>query len=409
MKNIAVLGYGVVGSGVAEVLLSRGEALSKRVGEPINIKYILDIRDFPDSPFSDRIIKDFSIIERDDTVSVVAECIGGLEPAFDYVTRCLRAGKSVVTSNKELIATKGAQLLRLAHSLGLNLFFEASVGGGIPIIKPLHQCLGANEIKSIAGILNGTTNYIITKMVNEGQPFADALKKAQELGYAESDPTADVEGHDACRKICILASIAFGKHVYPDQVYTCGITKLSPADFSFAGSIGRTIKLIAFAMKNDSGKITAMVTPALIPLSSQLASISDVFNGIVVDGDATGEVLFYGKGAGKFPTASAMVSDIIDALCADGSVTSLFWEDSEEGFAESSLDAVMPAYMRLSGDGAISLLKERFGSALVCSSDGAGGWCAVTPPVPGRELVSLREMITNAGGSILCEAKVLDF
>ena len=312
MVEIAVMGHGVVGSGVVEVLTTHRESIARRAQEEIGIKYILDLRDFPDSPYADKFTKNFEDIVNDPEVRVVVEVMGGLRLAFEYVCRCMEAGKSVVTSNKELVAAKGAELLKIARDHNVNFLFEASVGGGIPIIRPLHQCLAANDVIEIAGILNGTTNFILTKMIRESMSFEDALALAQKLGYAERNPAADVEGHDACRKICILASLAYGKHVYPEQVHTEGITDITLADVEYAENWGGVIKLIGQVKKQTSGKLQIIVCPMFVPAESQLSSVDDVFNGILVRGDATGDVVFYGKGAGKLPTASAVVADVID-------------------------------------------------------------------------------------------------
>lgn len=313
MVKVAILGFGTVGSGVAEVLTGHEESIARKVNDLIQLKYILDIRDFPDSPFADRFVKDFSVIEADPEVDIVVETIGGATIALDYTKRALEAGKSVITSNKELVATHGYELLQLAKSKNVSYLFEASVGGGIPIIRPLSQCLAANNILEIYGILNGTTNYILTRMIRAGLPFEAALKEAQDNGYAERDPSADIEGHDACRKICILAAIAFGRHVYPQQVPTEGITKVTLADVDYAEAAGKKIKLLGRAIRMDDGKICAYVAPHLIDGSHPLAGVEDVFNGISVRGDAIGDVMFYGRGAGKLPTASAVVADVIDA------------------------------------------------------------------------------------------------
>lgn len=328
MVKVAVLGHGTVGSGVVELLLKNSKSITARAGQEIEVKYVLDIRDFPDSPYSEKFTKDFQLILNDPEISIVAEVMGGLSPAFEYVRALLESGKSVVTSNKELVAAKGAELLAAAKANNVNFFFEASVGGGIPIIRPMHQCLAANQISEVAGILNGTTNFILTKMIEEQMPFDTALKLAQELGYAERDPSADVEGHDACRKICILASLAFGEHVYPNTVYTEGITKLSLDDVAYADSFDGVIKLIGRAKRLSEGKMIATVFPAILNKHSQLANINDVFNGILIRGDATGDVVFYGRGAGKLPTASAVVADIIDITKANCTSKSLSWKDS---------------------------------------------------------------------------------
>ena len=314
MAKIAILGLGTVGSGVAEVLEKNAASIERKAGEPVTVKYVLGRHDYPDSPYGHLVVQDFSIIEQDPEVTVVAECIGGSDAARDYTLRALRAGKSVVTSNKEVVAEYGDEFLKLAKEKNLNYLFEASVGGGIPIIRPLASCLAANEISEIYGILNGTTNYILTKMIKEGLPFETALSQAQEKGYAEADPTDDVMGFDACRKICILASLSFGRHVYPRQVPTVGITGITGEDVALAEAAGKRIKLLGRALRQEDGKVVAYVSPHLIDEAHQLAGVEDVFNGIVVCGDAIGDVMFYGRGAGKLPTASAVSADIIDAV-----------------------------------------------------------------------------------------------
>ena len=289
MVQVAIMGYGVVGSGVAEILQTHKKSLEKKAQEEIGIKYILDLRDFPGDPLADKFTKDFNDILNDGEVSVVVETMGGLSYAYQYVKSLLEHGKSVVTSNKELVAAKGAELLQIAADKNVNFLFEASVGGGIPIIRPISQCLAANEIDQIAGILNGTTNFILTKMIHEQMGFDEALKLAQQLGYAEKDPTADIEGFDSVRKICILASLTFGKHVYPDNIHTEGITKITPEDVEYAASWGGVIKLIGSVKMLEDGRIDIFVSPMFIENESQLAGVSDVFNGIMVRGDATGE------------------------------------------------------------------------------------------------------------------------
>ena len=350
MVEIAVMGHGVVGSGVVEVLTTHRESIARRAHEEIDIKYILDLRDFPDSPYAEKFTKDFEVIVNDPEVRVVVEVMGGLHPAFEFTCRCMEAGKSVVTSNKELVASKGAELLKIARDHNVNFLFEASVGGGIPIIRPLHQCLAANDVIEIAGILNGTTNFILTKMIRESMPFDEALALAQKLGYAERNPEADVEGHDACRKICILASLAYGKHVYPDQVHTEGISSISLADVEYADNWGSVIKLIGQVKKQESGKLQIIVCPMFVPGDSQLSSVDDVFNGILVRGDATGDVVFYGKGAGKLPTASAVVADVIDCVKHFASRKYLFWEDGSKDYVEDYMEDSVSMYVRASSD-----------------------------------------------------------
>ena len=313
MVNVAILGFGTVGSGVAEVIYKNNSHIAQKVANQINVKYILDIRDFPDSIFADRIVHDFSVIENDPEVDVVVETIGGATIALDYTRRALSAGKNVVTSNKELVACHGYQLLQIAKEKGVSYLFEASVGGGIPIIRPITQCLAANELLEISGILNGPTNYILTRMIQAGLSFEDALKEAQEKGYAERNPSADIDGHDACRKICILSALAFGRHIYPEQVPTQGITGITLSDVAYARSAGMKIKLLGRAVRRADDKVCAFVAPHLVPERSPLGNVEDVFNGIALRGDAIGDVMFYGRGAGKLPTASAVVADVMDA------------------------------------------------------------------------------------------------
>jgi homoserine dehydrogenase len=322
MINVAILGFGVVGSGVAEVLTQNQSIIENKLGHKVNIKYILDLREFPDSPFAHLVIHDFNTILNDPEVDIVAEMMGGSHSAYDFSKAALLAGKSVVTSNKEVVANFGAELLDIARASGVAYLFEASVGGGIPIIRPMCNDLASNNIKEISGILNGTTNYILTKMTKEGLAFADVLKDAQDKGYAERNPAADVEGLDAARKIVILAALAFGKAISPSSIYTEGITSISVEDVEIAESFGYAVKLIGHAKQVD-GKILAMVSPRLIPLCEPLASINDVFNGILLDGDMVGKVMFYGPGAGKLPTASAVCADIVDAAAHVGNTLKL--------------------------------------------------------------------------------------
>ncbi len=358
MISVALMGHGVVGSGVAEILYTHKQKLFAAIGEEIDLKHILDLREFPDSPFADRFTKDFNVIADDIEVRVVVETMGGLHPAYEFVKECLSRGKSVVTSNKELVAAYGAELLSIASQQSANFLFEASVGGGIPIIRPINQCLVANNVSEIAGILNGTTNFILTKMFYEGMGFDEALKLAQELGYAERNPEADVEGHDACRKICILASLAFGKHIYPDAVHTEGITKITAADVAYAESWGGVIKLIGSVKKLGRDCIDIIVAPMFVPSHSQLSSIDDVFNGIMVRGDCTGDVVFYGKGAGKLPTASAVVADVVDCIKHLKTRKYLSWADSDNSSVLPYEQSVRAMYVRGVADDAAAAYDE---------------------------------------------------
>ena len=314
MIKAAIMGHGTVGSGVYEVFEMNAEKIARVVGEPVEVKYVLDLRDFSSLPYGHKFVTDFSVIENDPEVTVVAEVMGGVGAAYEFTKRCLLAGKSVCTSNKELVATRGEELLKIAADKGVNYMFEASVGGGIPIIRPMLQCLAANEFDEICGILNGTTNYILTQMIHNGVTFADALRQAQLNGYAEKDPTADIEGHDACRKICILADLAFGDKFDPDEVSCEGISKVTLEDVANAEKLGCVIKLIGRAVRNEDGTAYAYVAPHLIHKENLLASVEDVFNAIMVNGNATGDVMFYGKGAGKLATASAVVADMLDSI-----------------------------------------------------------------------------------------------
>ncbi|WP_312693428.1 homoserine dehydrogenase [Caproiciproducens sp.] len=376
MVEIAVMGYGVVGSGVVEVLTNHVENIAKRAKEQINIKYILDLREFPGSPFADKFTNSFDKILNDPEIKIVVEVMGGLKPAFEYVKRCLEAGKSVVTSNKELVAAKGAELLKIAQKNNLNFLFEASVGGGIPIIRPISQCLAANDVVEIAGILNGTTNFILTKMIREQMTFDDTLALAQKLGYAERNPAADVEGYDACRKICILASLAYGKHVYPEQVHTEGITGITLADVEYAAAWGGVVKLIGQVKMMGDGKLQIIVCPMFIPRDSQLANVDDVFNGIMVRGDSTGDVVFYGKGAGKLPTASAVVADVIDCVKHFKARKYLYWEDGSKDYVEDYLLNDVAMFVRAETDNediAFKNINKIFGGVTRLSRKRAAG------------------------------------
>lgn len=327
MFDIAILGFGTVGSGVMEVIEKNGDMVSQNAAQDIRVKYIVDIRDFTGSPYEKLFVKDFAVVENDPDIRVVVETIGGVGVAYDFTRRSLQKGKSVVTSNKELVATHGYELTQLAKQNGVNYLFEASVGGGIPIIRPITQCLAANRINEIYGILNGTTNYILTEMVKNGLPFETALRQAQDNGYAEANPEADIKGYDVCRKICILAALCFGRHIYPDQVPTEGIEAVTLEDISYAGRIGYKIKLLGRAIHMDNGRIAAYVAPHLVKDDNLISGVEGVMNGIIVRGNAIGDVMFYGAGAGKLPTASAVVADIIDAAKHVNARKWISWED----------------------------------------------------------------------------------
>ena len=407
------MGYGTVGSGVAEVIANNHESIVKKSSQPeLEVKYILDLRDFPGDVNEKKKIKDFNIILNDPEVAVVVETMGGLHPAYEFVSSCLSAGKSVVTSNKELVAAKGDELLKIAKDKNVNFLFEASVGGGIPIIRPISQCLAANRIDEIAGILNGTTNFILTMMIDKNMSFEDALKLAQDNGYAEKDPTADVEGHDACRKICILAALCFGKHVYPKDVHTEGITKITLTDVEYVRSWGGVIKLIARASRVGEDKISAIVSPALVKNSSQLAGVNDVFNAILVRGDATGDVVFYGKGAGKLPTASAVVADILDCARHMTERKDFGWESGTDNYVVDYTELETALYVRAETSDKEKSEKDIisvFGKAEILERAGApeNEIAFVTPWASEKELEA--KLKTGSSLNVLSKIRVVDY
>lgn len=373
MKKAALLGCGIVGGGVAAIMRDNAAYLEKSVGEPVELKYILEKRDCSGEPWADRVIGDFSVIENDPEVSVVAECIGGVGVAYEFVKRALLAGKSVVTCNKQMIAERGLELLEIAEDKGVFLLFEASVGGGIPLIRPLTNCLSANRIEEVCGIVNGTTNYILTQMIQCGESFENALADAQKLGYAEADPSADVDGIDAMRKICILADLCFGSNVPPEKVSTEGIRGVSTTDAMLAERLGYAIKLLAHAKRLDETHFTAFVAPHLVPKSSLLANVGGVMNAVLVRGNAVGETLFYGAGAGRMPTASAMVADILDTMRRGNGRKFIEWgPEQPERFVDP---ADVPARWFVRWDGA-------HGSDILPGAVSAEGCCAaVTEPM----------------------------
>ncbi len=361
--KIAIMGFGVVGSGVGEVVTKNQEILVKKCGEPIEIAHILDLRDFPDSQFK-CFTKDFNDILNDPEVGVVVETMGGVNPAYTFTKQLLEAGKQVVTSNKELVATHGTELIAIAREKGINYLFEASVGGGIPIIRPMYSCLTAGEATDVFGILNGTTNYILTQMFGCGESFENALKSAQQKGYAEADPTADVEGFDTCRKIAILAALAFGKALDCKEISTEGITKITAEDVAYAETLGYAIKLIGHATRAEDG-IYAAVFPAFVPKDNPLAGINDVFNGIVVKGEDLGDVMFYGRGAGKLPTANAVVADVVDAIKHKNVNIIIKWEEHDPKLQSKGETLRYAYYVRFKGAAPASI-KD---SAVVAYSD----------------------------------------
>ncbi len=370
MVNIAVLGYGTVGSGVVEVLRTNRKAINNRAGQEINLKYVLDLRDFPGDPVEEVLVHDFDTILNDDDVKIVVEVMGGVNPAYQFVKSALLKGKSACTSNKELVAKHGAELIQIARDNNVNFLFEASVGGGIPIIRPLNQSLTADEIVEISGILNGTTNYILTKMSQEGLDFDTVLREAQKLGYAERNPEADVEGYDACRKIAILSSLACGHQVDFEDIYTEGITRITERDFRYADALGVKIKLIGTGKKVGDG-VCAMVAPKMIDNEHPLAGVNGVMNAIFVKGNVLGDVMFYGAGAGKLPTASAVVSDVVDAVKHMGTNIMTIWSQEKQKLVDMK-DAKTRFFIRVKGsaDEGLDEIKALFGNGQVISIPG---------------------------------------
>ena len=368
MIKIAVLGYGVVGSGVVHVLDKNSAVISQNAGQSIEVKYILDIAEFPDSPYQSKFVKDFKVIENDPEVAVVVEAIGGVDAALEYTRRSLEAGKNVVTSNKEVVAEFGSRLLKLAKEKEVNYLFEASVGGGIPVIRPLAQCMTANIVYEIYGILNGTTNYILTDMERNGADFSEALHEAQKKGYAEADPTSDIEGHDTCRKICILSSLAFGQHILPRQVPTVGITSVTIDDMRCAGNLGYKIKLLG-RVRAVGDRISVYVAPHLISKHTILADTDDVMNGVVIRGNAVGNVVFCGAGAGKLPTASAVVADVIDAAKHLHTRRWISWAEGSDDFIADSMLLNSAWYIRT--DATRDKVEKEFGSVIFADDTGS--------------------------------------
>lgn len=380
--KIAVLGYGTIGSGVVEVVTKNAASIEKRAGEKIEVKYVLDLRDFPGDPVQDILVHDYSVIAEDEEIGVIVETMGGTKPAYEFVKTALLNGKSVCTSNKELVAAHGAELIRIAREKNINFFFEASVGGGIPIIRPLNQCITADEIEEINGILNGTTNFILTKMADEGADFADVLKQAQELGYAEKDPTADVEGYDACRKIAILTSLAYGKQVDYGDIYTEGITKITADDFKYAKQAGLAIKIFGTSRKKD-GSFYAMVAPQMVGADHPLYSVNGVFNAISVTGNMLGDVMFYGAGAGKLPTASAVVADVVAAVKHQGENVPVTW--SADKLQISSVEEMENRFFVRVGEAEKENIARVFGDVQMIDAGIAGECGFITPVLKEKE------------------------
>ena len=371
MINVAVLGFGVVGSGTTALITENAELIKNKVGSDVYVKRILDLRDFPDSPFADRITHDINDIINDEDISVVCELIGGLHPAYEFTVAALNAGKSVVTSNKEIVATLGVELLEIAAKNGVSYMFEAAVGGGIPVLRPLAEDLATvNSIERVDGILNGTTNYILTKMKEDGASFADALAGAQKKGYAEADPSADIEGKDTCRKICILGAIAFGKLLDVNSISTKGITALTLSDIENAERMGYSVRLIGSAFRDGCGRTVELVRPCFVAHEDPLSRISDVFNGIKVRGNYVGDVVFYGRGAGSEPTASAVASDVIRIACG-AAVKTAPWIPANTEDVGCAADVCAKYYVYAETKD-VSLIQRYFGRIDKLISENAG-------------------------------------
>lgn len=388
MIKAAIMGYGTIGSGVAEVLVQNRDVIALQAGQEVELKYVLDLRDYPDSPVADKIVHDFHVIEQDREVKIVVETMGGLNPAYPFVKACLLAGKHVATSNKALVAAHGTELLAIAREKGVNFLFEASVGGGIPIIRPMYRCLMGERIEEITGILNGTTNFILTKMDKEGEAFEAALKEAQNLGYAERNPEADVEGHDACRKIAILTAMATGKEVDFQDIHTEGITQITDIDFKYAEKMGTSVKLLGSSRIKD-GKVYAFVAPVMIEKSHPLYSVSDVFNGIMVKGNMLGASMFYGSGAGKLPTASAVVADIIEAARNLDRNLPIGWSGEKQAI-ESMAQAKFRYFLRVAGScrNKAEDIKRAFGKVEVVELYGMDEFAVLTTEMSEGEFIA---------------------
>ena len=381
MVNIAVLGYGTVGSGVVEVIDTNGAGINQRIGEKLQVKYVLDLKDFPGDPVQEKIVHDFETIIQDEEINIVVEVMGGIEPAYTFVKRSLLAGKSVATSNKALVAKHGAELLSIAKEKNINFLFEASVGGGIPIIRPLNSSLTADEIEEITGILNGTTNYMLTKMFYEGADYDTVLKEAQANGYAERNPEADVDGYDACRKIAILSSLISGNQVDFEDIYCEGITKITTEDMKYAKAMGTTIKLLA-SSKRDGSRLHAIVAPCMLYPEHPLYNVNGVFNAIFVHGNVLGDAMFYGSGAGKLPTASAVVADVVDAAKHLNRNIMTMWKQ-EKLTLEDKGDAKRRFFIRMKGDEEEMRkdLEYSFGEIEIVKVPGLEGEFGIVTPV----------------------------
>ena len=390
MIHVAVLGYGTVGSGVVEVIERNKALINKRAQEELNVKYILDLRDFPGDPYEAKIVHNADVILDDPEISIVCETMGGATFAYDYTKRALLKGKSVCTSNKELVASHGPELLQLAKENNCNYLFEASVGGGIPIIRPINEALTAEKIEAITGILNGTTNYILTKMQNDGAKYADVLARAQEKGYAERNPEADVEGYDACRKIAILSSLMVGKNVKYEDIYTEGITKITADDFVYAKAMGKSIKLLAMSKSLEQGTL-AMVSPCMIDSENPLYMVQNVFNAILVKGNMMGESMYYGKGAGKLATASAVVGDVVECARNMGKTLPIFWDAENEKLVDIA-EVERTFFVRAKKD-AKAVVEAAFAGGEVVEVAGREDFGFVTPVMKEKDFAAKYEAL----------------
>ncbi|MDE6851998.1 MAG: homoserine dehydrogenase [Lachnospiraceae bacterium] len=400
MINVGVLGYGTVGSGVVEIIQKNHDIIAKRVGKQVQMKYVLDLREFPGDPVENILVHDFEVIKNDPDVQIVVETMGGLHPAYEFVKDSLEAGKSVCTSNKALVAAFGPELLQIAADKNVNFMFEASVGGGIPIIRPLKTSLAPDEIEEISGILNGTTNYILTEMTDKGSAFDAVLKEAQDKGYAEKDPTADIEGYDTCRKIAILTSLAYGKQVDFEDIYTEGITKITDRDICYARKLGAKIKIFG-SSRRTGDQVSAMVAPKLITADHPLYSVDGVFNAILVKGNMVGDVMFYGQGAGKLATASAVVSDVMDCARHQGINIDTLWEP--EKLDLMSVDDVKNRFfVRVSGTPAENEARvaAAFGSVTAVDAGYADEYGFVTDYITESTYAEAAESLGNVLGKI---------
>ena len=395
MVKVAVLGYGTIGKGVVTVLQTNADSIEKKTGRRIEVKRILDLRDFPGDPNADKVVHDYEIIRADEEIKVVVECMGGIEPAYSFVKSALLAGRSVATSNKELVARHGAELIALAKEKKCSFLFEASVGGGIPIIRPMLSCLTADRIEEISGILNGTTNFMLTKMEREGADFDDVLKEAQARGYAELHPEADIEGWDACRKIAILTSVAHEQQVDFEDIPTEGITAITAEDIRYADLLGKTIKLIGWSQVRD-GKVYAMVCPMMIEKNHPLAAVNDVFNAIFVHGNMVDNVMFYGKGAGSLPTASAVAADVVDCVRHEGETVEIGWNPEKLVLGDNG-EFVRRFFVRVGKDTPEERIKKLFGQVEMVSIPELEEVAFVTGDMKEREFDEAAKQVSLIG------------